>query len=237
VFGIQQPPLPPGVVVRPSARARRVALRLDAAAGCVALVVPRRMPLRAAREFAWSRADWVARALASLPARVPFAHGAVLPLAGQDARIEATPGTGGSRVALDGGVLRVRLAAGARDPGPPVERFLRRHARAVLGPLLREKAAASGRAPPVLAVRDMRSRWGSCCARAGRVSLSWRLVLAPPAAADYVVAHEAAHLTHPDHSAAFWALCEALSEDYAVGKAWMRDHGGGLVRYGGPGGD
>ena len=31
----------------------------------------------------------------------------------------------------------------------------------------------------------------------GRLSFSWRLILAPPEVLDYVVAHEMAHLTHP----------------------------------------
>lgn len=241
-------PLPPGVVVRPSARARRVALRLDPAAGCITLVLPRRMRMEAARDFAWSRAPWIAKALATLPERVPFADGAVLPIAARDARIAVELGAGASRVTLKGDTLHVRLAAGATDPGPPVERFLRRHARAVLAPLLEDKARAVGHAPPALSIRDTRSRWGSCAppapshpckggvrggsAAPGRVSLSWRLVLAPPAAADYVVAHEAAHLTHPNHSAAFWALCEALSADHATGRTWMHEHGHSLLRFG-----
>jgi predicted metal-dependent hydrolase len=225
--------LPPGVVLRRSARALRCALRLDAAAGCVALVLPARTPMEAGARFAWSRAAWVARVLSALPPPVPFADGATLPVAGRAVRISVEPGAGGSGVAIDGGVLRVRLAAGAADPAPAVARFLRAEARRALGALLAEKAAALGAPTPALSVRDTRSRWGSCAPGPGaRVTLSWRLVLAPPAAADYVVAHEAAHLVHAGHTRAFWALCRDLSADYAAGRAWMRDHGPGLLRYG-----
>ncbi|MEJ0067326.1 MAG: M48 family metallopeptidase [Caulobacteraceae bacterium] len=56
---------------------------------------------------------------------------------------------------------------------------------------------------------DARTRWGSCTPAApghpAGIRLSWRLALAPPAVADYVAAHECAHLLHPHHGPAFWA--------------------------------
>ena len=42
----------------------------------------------------------------------------------------------------------------------------------------------------------LRGRW--------HLRFNWRLVLAPPAALDYVAVHELAHLRHRDHSRAFW---------------------------------
>jgi len=54
-------------------------------------------------------------------------------------------------------------------------------------------------------VRDQRTLWGSCTDRA-TLSLNWRLVLIPPQLQDHIVLHELAHLTHLDHSPAFWAL-------------------------------
>ena len=51
-----------------------------------------------------------------------------------------------------------------------------------------------------VSVGDAGSRWGSCSSQ-GRIRLSWRLILAPPAVRRYVVAHEVAHLVHLDHGA------------------------------------
>jgi predicted metal-dependent hydrolase len=56
-----------------------------------------------------------------------------------------------------------------------------------------------------VSVGDAGTRWGSCSSQ-GRIRLSWRLILAPPAVRRYVVAHEVAHLVHLDHSAEFKAL-------------------------------
>jgi len=56
---------------------------------------------------------------------------------------------------------------------------------------------------------NARSEWGSC--NASRViRLNWRLVQLPPALAEYVVAHEVAHIVELNHSARFWALVERL---------------------------
>ena len=82
-----------------------------------------------------------------------------------------------------------------------------------------------------VSVRDTKSRWGSCSVD-DNLSYSWRLIFAPPAALDYVVAHEVAHLHHHDHSKAFWNLCRELSDNYLEGQYWMKAHGGELMRYG-----
>lgn len=60
------------------------------------------------------------------------------------------------------------------------------------------------RSPPV-ALRSMRSRWGSC-SPAGRLTLNPLLIRAPREAVDYVIVHELCHLRHHDHGAAFYRL-------------------------------
>lgn len=79
-----------------------------------------------------------------------------------------------------------------------------------------------------ITIRDQKTRWGSCSAK-GTLSFNWRLMLAPPAILDYVVVHELCHLTHMNHSAAFWAAVEAVCPDYRTCRKWLKDHGQELV--------
>ncbi len=79
-----------------------------------------------------------------------------------------------------------------------------------------------------ITIRGQKTRWGSCSAK-GTLSFNWRLMLAPPKILDYVVVHELCHLTHMDHSAAFWNAVEAVYPDYRDARRWLKEHGGELV--------
>ncbi len=67
---------------------------------------------------------------------------------------------------------------------------------------------------PTLAVRQMRTRWGSCTPRSARIRLSPELVRARPECLDYVLLHECCHLLVGDHSPAFYTLQTRLLPDW-----------------------
>ena len=79
-----------------------------------------------------------------------------------------------------------------------------------------------------ISIRDQKTRWGSCSAR-GTLSFNWRLMLAPPTIADYVIVHELCHLTYMNHSADFWHKVESVYPDYRTARKWLKDHGNELV--------
>ena len=76
---------------------------------------------------------------------------------------------------------------------------------------------------PVIKVRDMRTRWGSCHPAKRQITLAARLALQPPAAIEYVVVHEYCHFVHPDHQAGFWALVESILPDWKARRALLRN--------------
>ena len=80
-------------------------------------------------------------------------------------------------------------------------------------------------------VRDTVSRWGSC-ARDGNLSFSWRLIFAPDAVIDYVVAHEVAHLVEMNHSKRFWRVVERLHPGAKAERLWLNRNRLRLMRIG-----
>ena len=219
---------PMQIRLRRTPRARRVSLRTDARTGDVVLVLPERASLRAALGFARSQAGWIRTRLAQTPPATPFAPGAVLDILGARVRIAHDP-------ALHGATRRTGdvLLVGGRPEfvARRVRDHLRAEARRILSARAREKAAAMGAQVTALRVADTRSRWGSC-ARGGRLSFSWRLVMAPPEIVDYVVAHEVAHIAHHDHGDAFWAQVDRLTPHRVHAQAWLRREGPALLRAG-----
>jgi predicted metal-dependent hydrolase len=73
-------------------------------------------------------------------------------------------------------------------------------------------------------ITNARTRWGSCSPR-GSLNFSWRLVMAPMPAIDYVVVHELAHLNEKNHSRRFWAKVEAILPEYAQQVRWLKING------------
>ncbi len=74
-----------------------------------------------------------------------------------------------------------------------------------------------------------KTRWGSC-SRKRNINLNWRLIFAPPGILDYVIMHELSHLTHMNHSKAFWAHVERMMPDYKTHRAWLKKNGRLLSR-------
>jgi predicted metal-dependent hydrolase len=221
--------LPLAVEIRGVRGAKRLRLRLDERRRVLKLTGPLRMNRKAALDWAAEQREWVeAQVGAMLPAE-PLVPGATIPLEGREVHLELVEMT--SRMPrLEG----ERLVCGGPREGfaRRVEAFLKRRA---LDTLSRETAEAAKRAGVSLrsvSVGDAGTRWGSCSS-SGRIRYSWRLILAPPEARRYVVAHEVAHLVHMDHRAEFKALERELFDgDAAAARLLLRRVGSRLKRIG-----
>jgi hypothetical protein len=187
-----------------------------------------RAPARASERFiaerVAERSAWIRRTLARFHDRghhsasglryvdgEPHAYlGTALPL-----RIVRGPR---SAVTLIGGEMQVCL----RDEPAP-ERVRRALAAWYRERTLEEAAAIlaerfgyfreRGYVPPVVRVREMRTRWGSL-AGGRRMTLNLSLVRAPRECLEYVVVHELCHLEHRGHGQGFRALMSRLMPDW-----------------------
>ncbi|MDS9468444.1 SprT family zinc-dependent metalloprotease [Paracoccus sp. MBLB3053] len=212
------------VVLRRSARARRMTLRVTRAEGQVVLTLPMLASLTEGRAFAESRAEWLRRVRAGMPPAAIVAAGARIPIEGELFEIEpASTRT----VRIEGDRL---LVPRGRPVGTVVASFLKHLAHGRLIASCDRHAEGLGRKFRAISLRDTRSRWGSCTAD-GRLMFSWRLAMAPHEVLDYVAAHEIAHLAYMDHSAAFWATTERLYPGYREQRNWLKQNGHELLAW------
>lgn len=218
------------LIVRAHPRARRIALKIDHAGEAVEMVLPRRCSRSEALRFLEASRGWIDARLAKLPPRLPFIDGALVPVMDVPHAIRAMGSIRGKGPAwIEDGEIRV-----AGDPA-----FLTRRTRDFLRGLAKHQFSARAEKMAVLVerkvkrvtVRDTVSRWGSC-ATGGNLSFSWRLIFAPEAVIDYVIAHEVAHLVEMNHSKRFWRVVERLHPGAKAERLWLNRNRLRLMRIG-----
>ena len=209
--------------------ARGVRLRASAIKGRIEISLPSRGGEDVGAALLKAHHAWIEAQVAKWPAPIPYAPGAIIPVNGAPVRIDwqadhpRTPVLAGDALRVGG---PLSLLSGR------IERWLKARALADLEPATRQLADQLGRPLARISVGDTSSRWGSCAgARSGdgaRIAYSWRLVCAPEWVRFAIVAHEAAHLVHQDHSPAFHALNRQLDPRAGEARRWLARHGAAL---------
>lgn len=72
-----------------------------------------------------------------------------------------------------------------------------------------------------IAIKNNRSRWGSC-SRLGNLNFHYRLIALPEDLRDYVIVHELCHLGEFNHSSRFWRLVARAVPDYLTVKEKLK---------------
>lgn len=213
------------LVIRRHPRARRMTLRLAPDGSEVRITIPHWGRTADAIDFARDRHEWLARQLAAVPAAEPIGPDTAVRFRGSYLLIEhcsaaaRKPRIEPDRLILGGSIdsLQRRIA-----------RWLELEALVLLSADLEEYCAKLGKSPPKLALSRAKRRWGSC-APDGTIRINWRLVMAPDHVRRSVVAHEAAHLVHFDHSPGFHDLLKTLFEgDIREANSWLKREGRSL---------
>ncbi len=90
---------------------------------------------------------------------------------------------------------------------------LRKMAKQILPPKVAYYAEIMGLKYGRITITSAKTRFGSCSSK-GNLSFSYRLMMYPEAAIDYVVVHELAHLKEMNHSPAFYKVVAKVLPDY-----------------------
>jgi len=193
------------------ARRRRRTLGITVDAGGLRVVAPLRAPWREIEGFLHDKQRWILRKLEEWsrtprPCVLHGVSGETLPLFGSPVLLEVRHGKRGAEL-RDG-----RLIVGVPNRSKPtaaLQRWLKQAALEALAPRAAHYAERVGLPAPRVKISNARTQWG-VCSEGGAIRLSWRLAHVEPSLADYVVAHEVAHLVEMNHSRRFWALVESL---------------------------
>jgi len=215
------------VVVRRSARARRLSLRVFPH-GLVEVVAPQRAAERSIRRFVSDHEAWIQRArreFSTSPQAASVDPPTSIRLAAVGETWEVTYTDGAKRLRALAGAQGGHISlAGPVDPVWRVQqlrRWLQQRGRAVLASWLAEVAQETGLTYRGVTVRRQRSRWGSCSARHD-ISLNCALLFMEPHLVRHVLVHELAHTRHLNHGPAFWRLVGRLAPDFEVAERALR---------------
>ena len=91
---------------------------------------------------------------------------------------------------------------------------LRKQAKVILWNKTLQFAKEHGFKYKDLKIQTSKTRWGSCSA-SNSINLSVYLMTLPSHLMDYVILHELCHTVHHDHSDAFWALMDKVTDGKA----------------------
>lgn len=72
-----------------------------------------------------------------------------------------------------------------------------------------------------VAIRNTKSRWGSC-SKKGNLNFNYKILFLPPHVADYIVVHELCHLKEFNHSINFWNLVAEVVPDHKSIRAELK---------------
>lgn len=202
--------------------------------GTITVSAPRRVSDKVIYDFVNSRSDWIEAQLKKLEERkrqqkadtaqtaeLSYVTGEIHYLWGNPCILLVEETTGRSSIEVvekncpdaeltPGAIrrtlcLRVPANSTAEQRKHLLEEFYREQLKQAVPDLLEHYADVVGKSPAEWRIRNMKTRWGTCNTKEGRIWLALNLAKKHPDCLSYVIVHELTHLHVPNHSKAFWA--------------------------------
>lgn len=222
--------------------ARRGSIALKVTPNEIALMVPKGLCDRTLQALVSTQQQWLLEKIheqqSKLPTARQVAHGANLLLFGNEigfALDKKTPVTKmGYQFEDNALTVFTQTKRPLKDPQPAIRKQLAAFYTASLDSFVQQNlpglAKQIGVEPSEIAIKNYKSRWGSCYAD-GRIQFNWRLAMAPAEVVEYVIIHELCHLIHQNHSKQYWQLVEQHCPQMQQHKAWLKEHGQALIHF------
>jgi hypothetical protein len=193
-------------------------------AGRVRVAAPRRLTDDAIRLAVVTRLGWIRRQQAGMAKQVrqserELVSGESHYFGGQRYRLRVIEQGGPPSVSLSNNTtmtLRIRPRAGRDARDAVLQRWYRAQLRTKLPTLVAKWEPRVGVAVEELRIRNMKTRWGSANAAAGRIWLNLELVKKPAACLEYVLVHEMVHLLERHHNERFRQLMDSAMQSWRL---------------------
>lgn len=125
-------------------------------------------------------------------------------------------------IKLVGRFLEVRIKKiDARLIETMIDEWYRTHAAIYFNRMVEKslkKVAKYGISSPILSVRKMKSRWGSCIQNKNRIILNLNLIKEKSQFIEYVIMHELCHLKYANHNKQFYTFISIVMPDWQFKK-------------------
>ncbi|AMK75281.1 MULTISPECIES: M48 family metallopeptidase [Methylomonas] len=231
--------------LRRSSRAKNT--RIVVTAEKIEVVAPLKVSERRIQAFVQAQQSWIEAALKRVAGRVQAAaprlapseymDGAQIPYRGRRLPLKITAGkTKTVRIELlNDEMFWVKLPAGIADEQhstlirQALTRWMKNQAKQHVQQLVDIHAPRFALFPRSIRIKTQKSRWGSCGPK-NDINMNWLLLLAPPAALEYVVVHELCHIKHKNHSPVFWQLVAEHLPDFKQHRLWLKQHGASVMQ-------
>lgn len=186
--------------------------------------------------FLEEQKDWIEKSLQDahkLRLRHPpktFKTGELYPYLGQDYRLEVLYGKR-PQLRFHGEQLQFMAPIAEGEWTAPLrlkyfnsfKKAYRKVAAEIMAQRLEYYAQMMGLFPSGVQFRGQKTIWGSCSPE-NKISLNFKLIVAPIQVVDYVLIHELAHIRYKNHSKAFWNLVERYTPYRQFSRQWLREH-------------
>lgn len=196
-----------------------LSLKINRKTGRPEVSIPYLCPLFMAKSFVESHLIWLKKNMQMTPQKQTFCDQMHLSVLGKEVSVMHTQTRVPSHI--EGDLL---IVSGAPEHlHRRVKDFIKSQLDDYINIKAREVAQITGQSIQKITIKDTASRWGSCSST-HTLSFCWRLALAPQFVLDYVIIHEVAHLSHMDHSPAFWACVRQLGGQTVKAKKWLNEN-------------
>ncbi|MDP4092139.1 MAG: SprT family zinc-dependent metalloprotease [Bacillota bacterium] len=194
--------------------------------GKLVVRAPLRIPLSYIKEIVENKRNWIekkqqlAKIQSSVYKEKEFIEGESFLYVGKEYKFHVV--TGRDFIYLEDDMLCVPIKF-IENAEQHVKEWYIKQAAGIISERVKLYSSLAGIKYKSVKVTNARRRWGSCSSK-DSLNFTWRLVMAPVEAIDYVAVHELAHVRQKNHSRYFWEEVEKIMPGYNKGRKWLRQN-------------